>query len=108
MKLLVLVRKDISSEQRAVQATHAVAEYLLQHRETPWANGTVVLLGVDDESSLQGWKQLIDQAGVSSSMFYEPDIDSHTALAFVHNKEDRVHKKLKRRLDSKLKLLSMN
>jgi hypothetical protein len=35
MKLYVLVRKDLSPSQRAVQACHAVAEFLSKHLSDP-------------------------------------------------------------------------
>jgi hypothetical protein len=35
MKLYVLVRKDLSHGQRVVQASHAVAEFMLKHYHEP-------------------------------------------------------------------------
>jgi peptidyl-tRNA hydrolase len=43
-KLYVLIRKDMSKSQQAVQAGHAVAEYLLKRPNTKWDNGTLVYL----------------------------------------------------------------
>lgn len=48
-KLYVLVRKDLSKSQQAVQAGHAVAEFLLNNDDHGWDNGTLVYLGVPDE-----------------------------------------------------------
>jgi len=54
-KLYVLVRKDLSVSQRAVQAGHAVAEWLLHGPETKWNNGTLIYLGVKHEMELEKW-----------------------------------------------------
>ena len=54
-KLYVLVRKDLSKSQQAVQAGHVVAEYLLRGPRTVWDNGTLVYLGVRNENELKFW-----------------------------------------------------
>ncbi len=55
-KLFVLVRKDLSKSQQAVQAGHALAEYLLRGPFTFWENGTLVYLAVKDEMDLRLWE----------------------------------------------------
>jgi hypothetical protein len=55
-KLFVLVRRDLSKGQQAVQAGHAVAEYLLRGPATFWENGTLVYLSIKDEMNLRLWE----------------------------------------------------
>lgn len=80
-KLYVLVRRDLSPSQQAVQGGHAVAEFLL-HRDTTWKNGTLVYLGVKDLRELLKWMSRFDTFEIPYSAFYEPDIGNEpTALA---------------------------
>jgi hypothetical protein len=55
MKLYVIVRKDLYKSQQAVQAGHALAEYLLHGPPTAWHNGTLIYLGVSNENELKFW-----------------------------------------------------
>jgi len=76
------VRKDLSPIQQAVQAGHAVAEYLLKYPMTSWDNGTLVYLGIRDERELDKWERKLQRMDVSTAVFIEPDIgDQRTALA---------------------------
>jgi peptidyl-tRNA hydrolase len=81
MKMYVLVRRDLSPGQQAVQGGHALAEFLL-HRKTDWNNGTLVYLGVKDLRELLKWMKKFDQTEIPYSVFHEPDIGNEpTALA---------------------------
>jgi hypothetical protein len=82
-KLYVLIRKDLSASQQAVQAGHAVAEYLLNgFNEAAWDNGTLVYLGVKNLMHLNKWMIKLDDRDIKYAVFREPDIgDQPTALA---------------------------
>ena len=79
-KLYVCVRKDLSHSQRAVQAGHALAEYMLNSSE--WKNSTLVYLGVKGLNQLENLKRKLEYAEIKHYPFYEPDLDNQmTALA---------------------------
>ena len=82
-KLYVLVRKDLTPSYRAVQAGHAVAEWVLRHQgQKDWDNGTLVYLGVENKESLECWTMKLDMKGLEWTGFIEPDIgDQMTAIA---------------------------
>jgi len=93
-KLYVLVREDLSTPQQAVQAGHAVSEYLLRGSKSSWTNGTLVYLGVPNEERLNRWSVNLDFLGIPFVVFKEPDIGNEvTALAAATNNE-RVFKSL--------------
>lgn len=87
MKLYVLVRKDLSRSQQAVQAIHAATEHIHQmtinEMGDPWEGPfgpTVALLLVEDGSALEAWQARL---GDAATTFYEPDLgDIPTALAY--------------------------
>jgi hypothetical protein len=88
-KLYVLVRKDLSVSQQAVQAGHAVAEYLLGgFNESQWDNGTLVYLGVKNRGQLERWMSRLRDRDVKFAVFCEPDIGNEpTAIATTEGKE---------------------
>jgi hypothetical protein len=89
MKLYVLVRKDLSKSQQAVQSGHAVAEWLLREPSPQWGNGTLVYLGVKNERDLHKWMYKLEKKGKSFTKFVEPDIgDQVTAIASLSDGEE--------------------
>lgn len=78
MKLYVIVRKDLSISQRAVQAGHAVAEFCLRGPFSRWTNGTLVYLGVKGLTQLERIKYQLQQENIRFVEFKEPDIDNQT------------------------------
>ena len=63
MKLYVVVRDDLSVPQKAVQAGHALAEFLIKN-ETSWNNGTLVYLRVPNEEHLRKLSDRLDGYGM--------------------------------------------
>ena len=89
-KLYVLVRKDLSKSQQAVQGGHAVAEYLLRGRLSSWDNGTLVYLAVDDEEDLKSWGEIFHIMYASWIPFREPDKNNElTAVAALLDEEEQ-------------------
>ena len=80
-KLYVITRTDLSKSQQAVQAGHALAEYLLKNN-TLWGNGTLVYLKVKNEKELKSLTKLLKYDRVPFTSFKEPDFnDQLTAIA---------------------------
>jgi peptidyl-tRNA hydrolase len=85
-KLFLVVRKDLSPGAQAVQAAHALTEFLLDHPELGrrWrdVSNYLALLAVDDERALHDVARRASERGVRLSIFREPDFgDALTALA---------------------------
>ena len=78
MKLFVIVRKDLSPSQRAVQAGHAVAQFLLHGPISRWSNGTLVYLGVKGLHQLENLKRKLHEQNIEFTEFREPDIGNET------------------------------
>lgn len=88
MKMYVLVRNDLSNSQKAVQAGHALAEYLIRYPTTEWGNGTLIYLKVRNESTLKVWVDKLEKDNKTYSKFYEPDIGNQlTAVAVVADRD---------------------
>ena len=83
-KLYILIREDLNLPQQAVQAGHAVAEYLLHRPDTEWDNGTLIYLGAKDEEELSYWGDKMTLRKMDWIGFREPDIGNQmTAIATV-------------------------
>ena len=81
-KLYVIVRKDLSTSQMAVQAGHALAAYLLHSHFFRWQNETLIYLGVKNLDQLERLKYKLDLEGIEFVEFREPDLNNEpTAIA---------------------------
>ena len=81
-KLFVIVRKDITPSQSAVQAGHGVAEYLLDSKLKKWSNQTLVYLGVKSLFDLEKLKYKFENNNIKYVEFKEPDLNNEvTAIA---------------------------
>jgi len=91
MKLYILVRKDLTPSQQAVQAGHALAAFLLRNPNTEWNNGTLIYLGVKNEEALEKWKFKLRMKEIKFAEFREPDMNCETTAIAVYS-EERVFK----------------
>jgi hypothetical protein len=79
-KLYILISKQYNESYRAVQAGHALAEYLIKNQEEDsWQNETLIYILSDD---IYFDYQILQEMGMNLFPFYEPDVDDRmTAFA---------------------------
>ena len=92
-KLFVTIRKDLSHSQRAVQAGHAVAQYMLNCPNSSWKNQTLIYLGVKGLTQLENLKMKLRLRGTKFVEFKEPDIGNQTT-AIASDIDDPIFNKL--------------
>jgi len=87
MKLYVITHKDLTPSQQAVQAGHALAEYLLKRpRDSKWNNGTLVYLGVENKFELEKLIYKFETRNIKWIGFTEPDLNNEiTAIVTEYN-----------------------
>jgi len=93
-KLYILIRKDMSHEQRAVQAGHAVADFCYHNHDLDlgWDNGTLIYLQVSDAKELKEWQDNIRSSNNFTDLFYDPDLHEGPTALFAYGRlcEDKV------------------
>ena len=77
--MYLFVRDDLSHAQQIVQAAHA-AEMIGSKYQSAKANH-IVLCSAKDSEHLWSIAEFLDEHDIDLEMFYEPDIESHTAIA---------------------------
>ena len=92
-KLFITIRKDLSHSQRAVQAGHAVAEFMMNCPDSNWKNRTLIYLGVKGLRQLENLKMKLKLRGTKFVEFKEPDIGNQTT-AIACDINDPIFKKL--------------
>ena len=83
--MYVLTRTDLNPTYRAVQGSHALAAYSLEHPDQfkAWNNGTVVFLGLHYQE-LKKFCLNLKESGRIISVWNEPDLDDQvTAMACI-------------------------
>lgn len=93
MKLYLIVRKDLSHSQRAVQAGHALAEYLLHSPNFRWKNETLIYLGVKGLNQLENLKRKLELHGINYVEFREPDLNNE-ATAIASDEDCKIFRKM--------------
>ncbi len=83
-RLYVLVREDLGPSYSAVQAGHAVAQYMLEYPDS-WRNYTLVYLKVKDEQTLLEWRDKMIMRGQPYALFREPDIQNEATAVAVQS-----------------------
>jgi hypothetical protein len=80
-RLYVLVREDLGPSYSAVQAGHAVAQYMVEFPDL-WRNHTLIYLRVKNEKELLEWRDKMIMRSHPYALFREPDIRNEaTAMA---------------------------
>ncbi len=74
--IYLFVREDLTVPQKIIQVAHAV-----DHLQAPVDNNYMVLFTVPDEKSLHKISKRLLYDNIDHHMFFEPDINSHTAIA---------------------------
>lgn len=85
-KLVLVTRSDLRPGQQAVQAAHAMRQFVEEHPglDVPWfeKSNTLALLSVSDEASLERLADKADDLDLKLSVFREPDLgNALTAIA---------------------------
>ena len=77
--MYVFVREDLSVAQQIVQLGHATYDVGTKHPRSSSPN--FVLIGVKNEQKLLELSEWLHTNETDHHMFFEPDVDQHTAIA---------------------------
>lgn len=91
-KLYVLISNELDPIYGCVQGGHAVAQYLLDHKDNgSWKNEYLIYL---DCENINEWSELLKFSNLKFSVFREPDLNnSITAIAVEGG--DKLFKRLR-------------
>ena len=89
-RLYVISRRDLGPSYAAVQAGHALAEYML-HGWGNWQNEVLVYLGVENENSLYYEMGRAREKGLECHEFYEPDLNNQLTAIAVYGDDTKDH-----------------
>lgn len=77
--MYLFVRDDLTAAQQIVQTAHAVDELNKKYPHGP--GNYMVLCSAKSESELFNISRYLEQDNIVHEMFFEPDVNSYTAIA---------------------------
>ena len=84
-KLYVLIDKTLKPVYGCVQGGHAVAQWMLEHKNGHlWDNEYLIYLRAD----IIKWRRKLDLLGIDYSEFREPDLNNRITAIAVHGHEE--------------------
>lgn len=83
-KLYVVVSRDMKASQRAIQAGHAVADFVIRNPNSEWRGHSLVYLKVDTEDELE---RLLMVDGADIGYFREPYWDNKLTAVALFGKD---------------------
>jgi hypothetical protein len=79
--MYIFIREDLTTPQKIVQASHAALDAGFAY-DKPAGSTHIVLMGAKNEEELLKIRERLNNYGIDSQMFYEPDYDTgYTAIA---------------------------
>ncbi len=94
MKLYLVVRADLSPAQQAVQASHALRQFVDEHpqEDQEWfeKSNTIAFLAVGNEQELTQLLARAELCGISCSGFREPDRGDELTAAAISPQGKRL------------------
>jgi len=96
-KLFVVVRTNLQKSSPAVQAGHAVAQFILENPDSDWKNSHLIYLKVRNLQDLKELHHWIQKSYPATTIvnFTEPDLNNElTAIAF-YNVSDNIFANLR-------------
>jgi hypothetical protein len=75
--MYLFTRTDLTTPQQIVQTAHAAAYIGKKYH----ADTNIVLCACEDEVKLSKIAEYLSKHQIDFKMFYEPDVDAHTAIA---------------------------
>ena len=92
-RLYVLVRTDIKTSSPAVQAGHAVAQFMLENPDCEWNNSYLIYLKVANSNKLDMYKKQVEF--LISSDFREPDLDNEVTATAIYGRDTKLFSELR-------------
>lgn len=90
-RLVTIIREDLSPGYQIAQTVHAVAEYVMTNSELAkqWHihSNYVLALSVSDADELVQFGKKLWNLKIKFNMFYEPDVNEVTSIAFISTPE---------------------